>query len=317
MNILSVFITSNKLILYLYVKNSGKNFEFPFYPSFQNSADIEYIIEKFLETLKLKVEEVTILAITTGHPISIFGKNCLFLNDVISKYSDFSYIYFNDLTLYSYKNISAISLGLSKRSDNFISNRSKFPSSQFTSDVEELVYLSKSIEDTFNPKNNKIVVGGDYFTNDEIPYEYKMNFLSEILSSGFYEILIDSKNEFPNFCVLKMFTQLGIKEPEFEKFIYLISSTKDTQLQFQKESKKKYLDLPLNETAFIHFNEIENLKLEYKGREIGKGEVTFDFEYAGLFIDRRTYEDKKLNLGVESFRKVLSSIDKDSDFDSL
>ena len=317
MNILSVFITSNKVFLFLEYKSSSRTFEFSFYPSFQTSNDLEYLIRKFLESVKINVEELSIIPISTLYQLKIFGKPCRSLNEELTNFPDFTYIYFDNLNFYSDRNISATSFGLSRRSDNFISNRSNFSSTAITGDIEEIVYLSKSTNDFFIPKSRKVVVGGDYFSNLDIPNEYKMNLLSEILGSGFYEISIDNRNEFPNYLNLKTSTSFNLKVPAFEKFIYLITSEKDTQLMFNKESEKKYLEVPRNETYFLHFNDLDNIKLEFKGKEISRGTIELDSEYAGIFIDKRTRQNKKENLGIESFRKVLTSIDKNNDYSSL
>ncbi len=317
MNILSIFIASTKVYLSLSSKQNSKCYNFSFYPSFQNASDLEFLITKFLESISLSLEDVNVLPITTIHNLKIFSKAPRFISEELETFEDFTYIYFDNLTFYSKQNISATSFGLSRRSDNFISNRSVYASEEFTGDVEEIVYLSKSTTQNLKSPHRKIVIGGDYFSSPEIPNEYKMNLLSEILSSGFYEIFFDLKNEFPNYLNLKNSTSIEIKLPEFEKFIYLISSERDIQLLFKKEGSLKYLEMVKEETYFLHFNELESIQLDFKGKEISKGSLTLDPEFAGVFIDRRTFSSKKENFGVESFRKVLNSIDKNNDYSSL
>ena len=317
MNILSLFVTSNKVYFLANIKSNLKTFEFSYYPSFQTNSDLEFLVNKFLESIKLTIEDVNVIPISTVYEIVIFWKTSKNLTQELTGFTDFTYIYFDNLNFYSSKNISATSLGLSKRSDNFISNRHKFATPEFTGDVEEIVFLSKSIIETYKSQKRKIVIGGDYFTNPDIPNEYKMNLISEIMSAGFYEVYIDSKNEFPNILNLKNSTSVPIKEPEFEKFIYLITTEKDAQLLFKKEGIRKYLEIGKNETYFLHFNELEALNLEFKGREISKGSLDLDSSFAGIFVDKRSLIDKKNNLGVESFRKVLNSIDRNNDYSSL
>lgn len=317
MNILSIFIASTKVYLLLNSKQKSKTYEFSFYPSFQSSDDLEFLITKFLESISLSLDEVNVLPITTIHNLKIFGKAPRFISEELETFEDFTYIYFDNLTFYSKQNISATSFGLSRRSDNFISNRSVYASGEFTGDVEEIVYLSKSTSQNLKSPYRKVVMGGDYFSNAGIPNEYKMNLLSEILSSGFYEIFFDLKNEFPNYLNLKNSTSIDFKPPEFEKFIYLISSEKDAQLLFKKEGSSKYLEVGKDETFFLHFNELESIQLDFKGKETSKGSLTLDPEFAGVFVDRRSFSNKKENFGVESFRKVLNSIDKNNDYSSI
>lgn len=75
--------------------------------------------------------------------------------------------------------------------------------------------------------------------------------------------------------------------------------------------------MKLNETYFLNFNQSESLKLKYKGKDIGNNELLIDSDFSGLFVDLRDTFEKKKNLGVESFRKVLASIEKNNDYTSL
>ncbi len=317
MKILSVFITSNKVFLLLNIDGKFKNESFPFYSFFQTKEDLEYLITSYIKSLALKINELTILPITTAFDFPIFGKRVNFISNELLNKKDFLYIYLDNLNLYSQRNISLTSLGLSTRSDNFISNRSVFSANKFTGDVEELVYLSKSINDSYRTDLKKIVLGGDYFTNEEIPNEFKLNLISEILERGFYEIYIDSENNYPNFLNIRNNSSIAIKSLEFEKFCYLISSIKNTELLFEQKNTQKYLHLKLNETYFLNFNQNESLKLKYKGKDIGNSELSIDPDFSGLFVDLRDQVEKKKNLGVESFRKVLACIEKNNDYTSL
>ncbi len=317
MKILSVFITSNNVNLLLNIDGKFKNEAFPFYPYFQSKEDLEYLITSYIKSLALRIDDLTILPISTAFDFPVFGKKVNFLSNELLNKKDFLYIYFDNLSLYSQKNISLTSLGLSTRSDNFISNRSVFSANKFTGDVEEIIYLSKSINDSYRTELKKVVLGGDYFTNTEIPNEFKLNLISEILERGFYEIYIDSENSYPNFLNLRNNSSIAIKSLDFEKFCYLISSIKSTELLFEQNNTQKYLHMKLNETYFLNFNQSESLKLKYKGKDIGNNELLIDSDFSGLFVDLRDTFEKKKNLGVESFRKVLASIEKNNDYTSL
>lgn len=316
MKILSVFITSNKVCLLLCSNGVFKSETFNFYPFFQDKEDLEFLIISYINSQNIDFEEINIIPISTIFDLNIFGKKVNFLTAELRNRNDFLYIYLDNLNFYSSKNISASSLGLSKRSDNFISNRSVYSANKFTGDVEEIVYLSKSINDTYQTDLKKVVLAGDYFTNPEIPNEFKLNLLSEVLTKGFYEVYLDIHNEFPNFLNVRNNTSVNLKGVDFEKFTYLISSEKLVELLFESGHSQKYLNLEINSTFYLHFEEI-NLRLKFKGKEIGSGEVLLDKDFPGLFIDLRTYENKKKNLGLESFRKVLSSIEKENDYTSL
>ncbi len=316
MNILSVFITSNKVSILLCSNGIFKSEKFNFYPFFQNKEDLEFLIISYLNSQNIDFEEVNIIPISTIFDLNIFGKKVNFLTSELKNRNDFLYIYLDNLNFYSSRNISASSLGLSKRSDNFISNRSVYSANKFTGDVEEIVYLSKSINDTYQTDLRKVVLAGDYFTNPEIPNEFKLNLLSEILTKGFYEVYLDTQNEFPNFLNIRNNTSVNLKGVEFEKFTYLLSSEKLVELLFESENTQKYLNLELNTTYYLYFDG-RKLRLKFKGKEVKSGEVLFDDQFPGLFIDLRSLDDKKKNLGLESFRKVLSSIEKENDYTRL
>ncbi len=316
MKILSVFISSNTVNLLLHFEGNFKEESFKFYPFFQSKEDLEFLIESYLNSLNLEVSEVIILPITTMFELNIFGKKVNYLSNELRRQGEFLYVYFDNLNFNSVKNISASSLGLSKRSDNFISNRSVLSANKFTGDIEEIVYLSKSINDTFKTASGKIIFGGDYFTNPEIPNEFKLNLISEVVSNGFYEIYLDTNNKYPNFLNIRNNSSVNIKPFEFEKFTYLISTDKPAELLLESGRSQKYLEVKLNSTFYLHFTDQE-LKLKYKGKDIASGEITFDDEFPGLFVDFRTQNDKKVNFGLESFRKVLSSIEKENDYSSL
>jgi hypothetical protein len=315
-NILSVFITSNKVSILLCSNGIFKSEKFNFYPFFQNKEDLEFLIISYLNSQNIDFEEVNIIPISTIFDLNIFGKKVNFLTSELKNRNDFLYIYLDNLNFYSSRNISASSLGLSKRSDNFISNRSVYSANKFTGDVEEIVYLSKSINDTYQTDLRKVVLAGDYFTNPEIPNEFKLNLLSEILTKGFYEVYLDTQNEFPNFLNIRNNTSVNLKGVEFEKFTYLLSSEKLVELLFESENTQKYLNLELNTTYYLYFDG-RKLRLKFKGKEVKSGEVLFDDQFPGLFIDLRSLDDKKKNLGLESFRKVLSSIEKENDYTRL
>lgn len=319
MYILSCFTTSNRVYILVFKNGQYSNFEFPFYPSFQGKDDLEYLIKNLLKSLKISPVDCLFLFSSTFYHYNILEKPTVYLNELISKDKEYLYIYFDNLTLISSKNISVSSLGLSKRSDNFVSNRSIFQSRVFNNDLEEVVYFSKSTKETISTNKQKIVLGGDYFTNRDIPNEYKINFISEILSSGFYEIYIDYNNDYPHFASLNIHTTIGYKKPNFEKFIYLFTSEKDIEILFENKNGSKLIDTKKNEISFIHsdFGEgkIPNkVKISFKGKEIAKGELEVDTDFGGILVDRRNFKSKKENFGVESLRQVLSSIEKSYDY---
>ncbi len=322
MYILSCFITSNKVFILVYKNGVYSNYDFSFYPSFQDKEDLEYLLKSLLKNLKISVSDCLFLFSSTFYNYNVLDKPTVSLNELISKDKDYLYIYFDNLTLISQKNLSCASLGLSKRSDNFLSNRSIFQSKVFNNDLEEVVYFSKSLNDNISSPKKKVVLGGDYFTDANIPNEFKINFVSEILSGGFYEIYIDYLNEYPHFASLNIHTNIGYKKPKFEQFIYLITTEKDSELLFENKSVNKLLPVKKDETMFIHSDiDKSNLKsnplLKYKGKDLGKGEISLDTSFGGLFIDKRSYKNKKENFGVESLRQVLNSIEKSHDYSNL
>jgi hypothetical protein len=316
-NILSVFISSNRSIFLLNCGGLIKTEVFNFYPFFQSKEDLEFLVSSYLKSQGLRVGEVTIIPISTIFNFPIFGKQVNFISVELSKKSEFLYVYLDNLTLYSNKNISLTSIGLSKRSNNFIANRSVFSTNKFNGDIEEIVYLSRSINDTLKTFHKKVVFGGDYFTNPEIPNEFKLNLMTEILESGFYEIYLDKHNEFPNFLNLRNNSAVPLKSPDFQKFSYLITSEKLVEILFESKNTHKFLNLKLNDTFFLHFKSEKDLKLKYKGKDLKKGETLLDTNFSGIFFDLRSSFEKKKHLGVESFRKVLKSIESEHDYSSL
>lgn len=316
MNVLSVFITSNRLYFLLSLGNSIRNFTFSFFPYFQGQKDLDFLVEKFIQSTNLQTNDLKVEVITTIYDLQVLGKKAKFLNNEISKL-DFTYIYFDNLTFYSHKNISCLTLGISIRSDNFISNRGVYSTTEFTGDSEEIIFMSKAIRETYSPKTKKVVFAGDYFTNSDIPNEYKVNLMAELLSSGFYELYVDKNNSLPNLLNLN---ESGVFDPsilDLEKFIYLISTEKDVQALIEYQGKSKYINTNYGETFFLHFMEEPNMTGKFKGRDIGKVEEIMDTEFPGMFIDRRKFEDKKDNFGIDNFRKVLNSIEKSHDYSSL
>jgi len=303
--------------LFLILDNQSKSEKFSFYPYIQTKEDLEFLVLNYLKSFSLNINQVLIIPISTIFNLEIFGKKVNFLSRELDKRDEFLYIYFDNLNFYSNKNISATSFGLSKRSDNFISNRSYFSVNKFTTDIEEVVYLSKSINEVYKSKFRKVVFAGDYFTNPEIPNEFKLNLMTEVLASGFYEVYIDSKNEYPNFINLRNNSSFNLKGVSLEKFAYIITSEKLVELLFESSRSQKYLNLKQNDTYFLNFNPEFKLKLMYKGKELGAGELLLDSDFSGVFIDLRTQNQKKKFLGIESFKKVLNSIEKENDYTSL
>jgi hypothetical protein len=315
--ILSIFITSNKLFILVNSNNIVKTETFYFYPFFQGPKDVEFLVSSYLKSQDLNLKDFLVIPISTIFDLKVFGINCKFLSIELQKREDFLYIYFDNLNLYSVKNISLTSFGLSNRSDNFISNRSVFSADKFTGDVEEIIFLSKSVNDSFKSSSRVVVFGGDYFSNPSIPNEFKLNLMSEVLVNGFYEIYIDSKNEYPNFLNLRNNSSLGLKNIEFDKFCYLVSSDKSVEILLESGLSQKFINVKTNETFFLHFKNEKDLKLKIKGRDIKNGEYKLDTGFSGFFIDLRNNIEKKKNLGFESFKKVLASIEKENDYSSL
>jgi len=321
--ILSVFITSNSLYLLLHKDGKSSNFRFSFFPTFQTEEDLEFLITSFLKSLKIKPTDCLFLVTSTLNQYNLFGKPSFSLNELVSKDKDFQYIYFDNLTLISSENISCASLGLSVRSDNFVANRSIYSAKVFNNDLEEVVFFSKSMNKNITTKKKKVVFGGDYFSNPEVPNEYKISIISEILAAGFYEIYIDQDSEYPHFANLNIQTNIGYKVPKFSKFVYLFVSEKDMEFMLERDTDSKYIEVPKKEVLFLHTDNDsrnksqKNPTLKYKGKEIGKGELDLDREFGGLFFDRRGYAEKKENLGIESLRQVINSIEKTYDYSSF
>lgn len=323
MYILSVFITSNSVYLLVYKEGKANNYRFSFYPSFQTEKDVEFLISSFLKSLKIKTTDCLFLITSTFYQYNLFGKPSFSLNELIVKDKEFQYLYFDNLTLIGNENISSASLGLSVRSDNFVANRSVYPAKVFNNDLEEVVFFSKSLDKNIISKKRKVVIGGDYFSNPEVPNEYKISILSEILSSGFYEIYLDPESEYPHFANLNIQTNIGYKSPKFVKFVYLFVSEKDMEFMLERRAESKFIEVKKRDILFLH-SDIDTSKktdsnpvLKYKGREIGKGELELDREFGGVFIDRRTFTEKKDNLGIESLRQVIISIEKTHDYSSF
>jgi len=314
--ILSIFISSYKIYLLLNIDGQITSESFDFYPFFQTKEGIEFLVKSYLKSRNLHIDDLLILPISTSYDLPIFNKKVKYLSDEL-KGLDITYIYFDNLTFYSQSNFSASHLGLTNRLDNFISNRSIYSVNKFTGDIEEIVYLSKSITNTYKPDTRKVVFGGDYFTNSEIPNEFKLNFISEVLSNGFYELYIDSKNEYPNFVNLRNNSSLNLKSVEFEEFGYLVSSDRSAEILLESSSKHKYLNLKNDNVFYLHFKDLKDLKLKLKGKDFKQIEVSLNTNFPGMLIDLRTSDDKKKNLGIESFRKVLNSIEKEYDYASI
>jgi hypothetical protein len=321
--ILSVFITSNSVYLLVFKEGKTNTFRFSFYPSFQTEKDLEFLITSFLKSIKVKPSDCLFLVTSTINQFTLFGKPSFSLNELILKDKDTLYIYFDNLTLISQENVSSASLGLSIRSDNFVSNRSIFSAKVFNNDLEEVVFFSKSINKSLTTKKRKVIIGGDYFSNQDVPNEYKINLVSEILSAGFYEIYLDTNSEYPHFANLNIQTNIGYKSPKFEKFVYLFVSEKDMEFMLERRGESKYLEVKRGEVFFLHtdlesrLKEEKNPIIKFKGKEIGKGELEVDREFGGIFFDRRNLEKKKDNLGIESLREVISSIEKTYDYSSF
>lgn len=323
MYILSIFITSNSVHLLVYKDGVGKNYSFPFYPNFQDEKELEYLMINFLKTIKVSPESCLFLITSTTESYTLFGKPSFTLNELQLKDKDFFYVYFDNLTLIGNENISSASLGLTTRSDNFVSNRSIFPSKVFNNDLEEIVFFSKSINQLFKTKKRKIVLGGDYFSNEDVPNEYKINFVSEILGPGVYEIYLDTNFMYPHYANLNIQTNVGFKSPGYSKFVYLFNSEKDMEFLLNRSSDAKFFEIKRNEVLFLHTDidskkdKEENLNIKFKGKEFGKGDLNIDREFGGIFFDRRNSFTKKENLGIESLRQVINSIEKSHDYSNF
>ncbi len=316
MIILSLFITSNKVFLLL--NNNGKflNEVFPFYPFFQSNYDLEFLINSYLKSLSLESSNVSVIPISTIFNYEVFGKKSNYLSIELNNKNDFLYIYFDNLTFYSVENASTTSFGFTNRSDNFISNRSVYSCNKFNGDLEEVVYFSKAINKPYCSTFQRVVLGGDYFNNAEIPNEFKLNLITELLEKGFYEIYIDQDNAYPNFLNFRNNTSVPLKSIDFQKFCYLLSSDKPVEILLESKSTQKYLNLKINETYFLHINQ-EELKFKYKSKLFKNKEILLNSKFPGIFFDFRTIMEKKSNLGIENLRRVLLSIEQNNDYSSL
>lgn len=330
MNLLAIFITSNKLFLSFVLKKQGTsetqnyNFEFPYYPSINNPRDIEMIIKSYIKKLNLTISEFKIFPMSTIYSYEVFGVKNKFISNCLRNFNDFLYIYFDNFVFYSTESVSGMSFGLSKRSDNFVSNRSHFSSQTFLGDLEEILFLSKSIDFVYRPPKTKVVLAGDYFSNPKIQYELKLNLVLELIEKGFYEIYLDEEVLFPNYLNLiqedTLSKSYGLQCPDFFKFFYLISSEKDAEVFLKKSGQKlSSIEVKKNEVSFLHssYEKTPSIQLNYKGAEIGKGQLDVDPEFKGVLIDKRNYKFKKDNLALESLRKVIDSIQKNYDYSSL
>jgi hypothetical protein len=300
------------------------NFEFPYYPSINNPKDIEMIVKSYLKKLNLTISDFKIFPMSTIYPYEVFGVKNKFLSNCLRNFNNFLYIYFDNFVFYSMENVSGMSFGLSKRSDNFVSNRSHFSAQNFLGDLEETLFLSKSLDFVYRPSQTKVVLAGDYFSNPKIQYELKLNLVLELIEKGFYEIYLDEKVEFPNFINLiqedTLSQSYNLKCPEFFKFFYLVSSEKETEVFLKKSGQKaSSLEVKKNEVSFLHstYEKLPLIQLQYKGSEIGKGELNIDSDFKGILLDKRNYKFKKEDLALESLRKVIDSIQKNYDYSSL
>ena len=327
MNLLSIFITSNKVFLRFLLKNNFSYKElklvYPFYPSFNTSSDLENLIKAIVKRNNFSINDFTILPLTTMHAMNLFGVETMYLSNSLKKFQDFLYIYFDNLQFFSSENASGMSFGLSKKSDNFISNRSIFPSQNFLGDLEEVLFFSTSIEEIFHSNSRKVILGGDYFSNHKIPYELKLNLISELLDKGFYEIYLDEQNEFPNYLNLiqnKPITEvLNISSPDYFHFFYYFNLKKSGKFFLNSISRKKSIDISKEETLFIHSPEVfkEEFYMSYTDSNNSQEKIEINPEFQGIFIDLRSNNLKKSKTGLENLRKVVDSIQKNNDYSTL
>jgi len=329
-NLLGIFVTSNKLFLRFFLKKENStetqnyNFEFPYYPSINNPKDIEMVVRSYIKKLNLTISDFKIFPMSTIYSFEVFGVKNKFLSNCLRNFDDFLYIYFDNFVFYSTESVSGMSFGLSKRSDNFVSNRSHFSAQNFLGDLEETLFLSKSIDFVYRPSKTKVVLAGDYFSNSKVQYELKLNLVLELIEKGFYEIYLDEEVLFPNYLNLIQEDTLTktheIKCPDFFKFFYLLSSEKDMDVFFKRSGQKLLpLEVKKNEVSFLHstYEKNPSIQLIYKGSEIGKGQLDIESEFKGVLIDKRSYKFKKDFLALESLRKVIDSIQKNYDYSSL
>jgi hypothetical protein len=327
MNLLSIFITSNKVFLRFLLKNNLSYKElklvYPFYPSFNTSSDLENLIKAIVKRNNFSINDFTILPLTTMHAMNLFGVETMYLSNSLRKFQDFLYIYFDNLQFFSSENASGMSFGLSKKSDNFISNRSIFPSQNFLGDLEEVLFFSTSIEEILHSNSRKVILGGDYFSNHKIPYELKLNLISELLDKGFYEIYLDEQNEFPNFLNLiqnkPMTENYNLIPPEYFEFFYYSNIRKAKDILIKSESGKKSLKINKDEVMFVHSPEIFNEKfsISYTNSNNTQENVEINPKFQGVFIDSRSNKYKKSKIGLENLRKVVDSIQKNYDYSNI
>jgi hypothetical protein len=317
MNILSCFVSSNKLDLYLKGGSEEVYLEYPFYSSFQPFEDLEVLLKKVFQSLGLEIDKTLILISSSVGEFSIFNRVSQDLSSQIQKNSDFGYFYFDNLNLISSHNESVCSLNFTRRTDNLIANRSIYPVNIFNNDIEETAFFSKSLSNSYKCPYSKVVFGGDYFVNQEILSEYKMNFITNSLSSGFYEVFLDFKNSFPHFMNLKINTSDSPKSPTFTKFFYLLTSDQDIEVTLDNGTVYKLIDLKKKDLYFLHSDYKTKIKLKFKNRQIGKGDYELDPLFVGILIDNRSSQEKKSEIGVPGFKKLQEEIDRNNDYSNF
>lgn len=327
MNLLSIFITSNKVFLRFLVKENSSFRElklvYPFYPSFKLSSDLENLIKAVIKKNNFNQKDFLILPLTTIYSMKIFGVETEFLTNSLRRFQDFQYIYFDNLTFYSTENISGMSFGLSKKSDNFISNRSIFPSQNFLGDLEEVLFFSSSTDEMFQTQRRKIVFGGDYFSNSSIPYELKLNLISELLDKGIYEIYLDEECDFANYLNLTqnkpMTESYNLLPPEYFHFFYYLNLRKPKNVLLNSKLGKKVMKVSKDDTFFVHSPEIfsETFKLSYLNSNNNPENIEVNPLFQGVFVDSRSNNFKKSKVGLENLRKVVEAIQKNHDYSTL
>lgn len=327
MNLLSIFITSNKVFLRFLVKQNSSYRElklvYPFYPSFNSVSDLENLIKAIIKKNNFNLKDFLIVPLTTIYSMKVFGVETSFLTNSLKRFQDFLYIYFDNLTFYSSENISGMSFGLSKKSDNFISNRSIFPSQNFLGDLEEVLFFSSSTDEMFQTSSRKVVFGGDYFSNNKIPYELKLNIISELLEKGIYEVYLDEECEFPNYINLTqnkpMTESFNLLSPDFFHFFYYLNLRKPKNVLLNSSLGKKVLKVSKDDTFFVHSPEVspETFNLSYQNSNNKLESIEIDPKFQGVFIDSRSSNFKKSKIGLENLRKVVEAIQKNHDYSSL
>lgn len=316
MNTLSCFICSSKVEFFLPSQEKEAYLKFPFYPTFQSEEDLETLISKVLEISGLEKDTI-VFPISSFQKFTVFRRESLTLNDIFIHNSSYGYFYLDNFNLISSHNSSLCSLHFTNRMDNVLSNRSIYPCNVYNNDLEEVAFFSKSITTTYQSPYSQIIFAGDYLGNLNINSEYKMNLITNLLKSGFYEVLIDFKNQFPHFMNLKMNTALSLKNPSFSKFFYLISTDQDLELLIENGSNSKLLNTKNNDFYFLHSDYKSKLKLKFKNRQIGKGEVEVDPEFGGILIDARSEKTKKEDAGIDGFKKLQIALEKNYDYSNF